>query len=84
MCLPPPYSHFLIYLNHLKYFQDVILDIITFCLLFFLVHRAGTKYTVSVFGMFEGGESVPLAGEENTTYSDEPDPPPYEGPSKVA
>nr|XP_015825821.2 collagen alpha-1(XII) chain isoform X3 [Nothobranchius furzeri] len=36
--------------------------------------RAGTKYTVSVFGMFEGGESMPLAGEENTTYSDDPDP----------
>ncbi|XP_017269709.1 collagen alpha-1(XII) chain isoform X2 [Kryptolebias marmoratus] len=37
--------------------------------------RAGTKYTVSVFGMFEGGESMPLAGEENTTYSDDPDGP---------
>uniref|UniRef100_A0AAQ6AME4 Collagen alpha-1(XII) chain n=1 Tax=Amphiprion ocellaris TaxID=80972 RepID=A0AAQ6AME4_AMPOC len=35
--------------------------------------RANTKYTVSVFGMFEGGESVPLAGEENTTMKDEPD-----------
>uniref|UniRef100_A0A3Q2DYK5 Collagen alpha-1(XII) chain n=1 Tax=Cyprinodon variegatus TaxID=28743 RepID=A0A3Q2DYK5_CYPVA len=34
--------------------------------------RAGTKYTVSVFGMFDGGESMPLAGEENTTYSDIP------------
>lgn len=26
--------------------------------------------------MFEGGESVPLAGEEKTTLSDAPDPPP--------
>uniref|UniRef100_A0A8C7CYD3 Collagen alpha-1(XII) chain n=1 Tax=Oncorhynchus kisutch TaxID=8019 RepID=A0A8C7CYD3_ONCKI len=32
--------------------------------------RAGTKYTVSVFGMFEGGESQPLDGEEKTTLSD--------------
>nr|XP_019940581.1 PREDICTED: collagen alpha-1(XII) chain isoform X1 [Paralichthys olivaceus] len=39
--------------------------------------RAGTKYTVNVFGMFDGGESMPLAGEEKTTLSDEPDPPPY-------
>ncbi|XP_073348827.1 collagen alpha-1(XII) chain [Pagrus major] len=39
--------------------------------------RAGTKYSVAVFGMFEGGESMPLAGEEKTTlteiaYSDPP------------
>lgn len=47
-------------------------------------YRAGTKYTVSVFGMFEGGESVPLAGEENTTYSDDPDGPYITEPSKVA
>ncbi|KAF0044542.1 hypothetical protein F2P81_003700 [Scophthalmus maximus] len=40
--------------------------------------RAGTKYTVSVFGMFDGGESMPLAGEEKTTLSDEPELPPYE------
>nr|XP_029137515.1 collagen alpha-1(XII) chain-like [Labrus bergylta] len=40
--------------------------------------RAGTKYTVSVFGMFEGGESMPLAGEENTTLMDSPDPPPVD------
>ncbi|KAM6912519.1 collagen alpha-1(XII) chain-like isoform 2-T2 [Xenentodon cancila] len=40
--------------------------------------RAGTKYTVNVFGMFEGGESMPLAGEENTTYSDDPEPPTFE------
>ncbi|XP_037602343.1 collagen alpha-1(XII) chain isoform X2 [Sebastes umbrosus] len=40
--------------------------------------RAGTKYTVNVFGMFEGGESMPLAGEEKTTLMDSPDPPPYE------
>ncbi|XP_067312279.1 collagen alpha-1(XII) chain isoform X8 [Pseudorasbora parva] len=37
--------------------------------------RAGTKYTVSVFGMFDGGESMPLAGEEKTTLSDAPPPP---------
>ncbi|KAF3850310.1 hypothetical protein F7725_020029 [Dissostichus mawsoni] len=36
----------------------------------------GTKYTVAVFGMFDGGESVPLAGEENTTLMDDPDSPP--------
>uniref|UniRef100_A0A8D0AFH4 Collagen type XII alpha 1 chain n=1 Tax=Sander lucioperca TaxID=283035 RepID=A0A8D0AFH4_SANLU len=35
--------------------------------------RAGTKYSVSVFGMFDGGESMPLAGEEKTTLSDEPE-----------
>ncbi|KAI5616691.1 collagen alpha-1(XII) chain isoform X1 [Silurus asotus] len=40
--------------------------------------RAGTKYTVSVFGMFDGGESMPLAGEEKTTLSDEPAPPPID------
>ncbi|XP_039507001.1 collagen alpha-1(XII) chain isoform X2 [Pimephales promelas] len=34
--------------------------------------RAGTKYTVSVFGMFDGGESMPLAGEEKTTLLDAP------------
>ncbi|KAL6105800.1 col12a1 [Pungitius sinensis] len=39
--------------------------------------RAGTKYTVNVFGMFEGGESMPLAGEEKTTLVDAPEPPPY-------
>uniref|UniRef100_A0A3Q3B4I5 Collagen alpha-1(XII) chain n=1 Tax=Kryptolebias marmoratus TaxID=37003 RepID=A0A3Q3B4I5_KRYMA len=44
--------------------------------------RSGTKYTVSVFGMFEGGESMPLAGEENTTYSDDPDGPYFGEPSK--
>jgi len=30
--------------------------------------RAGTKYTVSVFGMFDGGESMPLAGEERVCH----------------
>uniref|UniRef100_A0A673FJ71 Collagen, type XII, alpha 1a n=1 Tax=Sinocyclocheilus rhinocerous TaxID=307959 RepID=A0A673FJ71_9TELE len=40
--------------------------------------RAGTKYTVSVFGMFDGGESMPLAGEEKTTLSDAPEPPTFE------
>ncbi|KAM4542215.1 collagen alpha-1(XII) chain isoform 1-T1 [Odontesthes bonariensis] len=43
--------------------------------------RANTKYTVNVSGMFEGGESMPLAGEENTTYSDDPDSPPMETPN---
>ncbi|KAJ8392978.1 hypothetical protein AAFF_G00068820 [Aldrovandia affinis] len=42
--------------------------------------RAGTKYTVSVFGVFDGGESMPLAGEEKTTLSDAPEPPPIEAP----
>ncbi|XP_049446985.1 collagen alpha-1(XII) chain isoform X1 [Epinephelus fuscoguttatus] len=37
--------------------------------------RAGTKYSVAVFGMFDGGESLPLAGEEETTLMDAPDPP---------
>uniref|UniRef100_A0A3Q3X4W8 Uncharacterized protein n=1 Tax=Mola mola TaxID=94237 RepID=A0A3Q3X4W8_MOLML len=37
--------------------------------------RAGTKYSVAVFGMFDGGQSLPLAGEEKTTLSDAPDPP---------
>nr|XP_057921467.1 collagen alpha-1(XII) chain isoform X1 [Doryrhamphus excisus] len=42
--------------------------------------RAGTKYNVAVFGMFDGGESLPLAGEEKTTLSDAPEPPAF-GPS---
>uniref|UniRef100_A0A8C9ZMB3 Collagen alpha-1(XII) chain n=1 Tax=Sander lucioperca TaxID=283035 RepID=A0A8C9ZMB3_SANLU len=37
--------------------------------------RAGTKYSVAVFGMFDGGESLPLAGEEKTTLMDAPEPP---------
>ncbi|XP_065112633.1 collagen alpha-1(XII) chain isoform X1 [Paramisgurnus dabryanus] len=40
--------------------------------------RAGTKYSVAVFGMFDGGQSMPLAGEEKTTLSDAPEPPPVE------
>ncbi|XP_061479123.1 collagen alpha-1(XII) chain isoform X1 [Rhineura floridana] len=32
--------------------------------------RAGTSYKVNVFGMFEGGESAPLIGEEMTTLLD--------------
>ncbi|XP_061599580.1 collagen alpha-1(XII) chain-like isoform X2 [Cololabis saira] len=40
--------------------------------------RADTKYTVNVISMFEGGESMPLAGEENTTYMDDPEPPTFE------
>ncbi|XP_012693541.2 collagen alpha-1(XII) chain isoform X2 [Clupea harengus] len=39
--------------------------------------RAGTKYNVSVIGMFEGGQSMPLAGEEKTTLSDSPEVPFY-------
>ncbi|XP_068565200.1 collagen alpha-1(XII) chain [Cebidichthys violaceus] len=37
--------------------------------------RAGTKYSVAVSGMFDGGESMPLAGEEKTTLMDAPEPP---------
>uniref|UniRef100_A0AAX7SU24 Collagen, type XII, alpha 1b n=1 Tax=Astatotilapia calliptera TaxID=8154 RepID=A0AAX7SU24_ASTCA len=37
--------------------------------------RSGTKYSVAVFGMFDGGESLPLAGEEKTTLKDEPESP---------
>uniref|UniRef100_A0A667Y534 Collagen alpha-1(XII) chain n=1 Tax=Myripristis murdjan TaxID=586833 RepID=A0A667Y534_9TELE len=36
--------------------------------------RAGTKYSVAVFGMFDGGQSMPLAGEQTTTLSDAPEP----------
>ncbi|KAM3861132.1 collagen alpha-1(XII) chain-like [Diretmus argenteus] len=32
--------------------------------------RAGTKYSVAVNAMFDGGQSLPLAGEEKTTLSD--------------
>lgn len=49
----------------------------------FLAHRAGTKYTVSVFGMFDGGESLPLAGEEKTTLSEDPEPSIYLPSGKV-
>lgn len=49
----------------------------------FLVYRAGTKYSVNVFGMFDGGESMPLAGEEKTTLLDAPDPPPFDAPGKM-
>uniref|UniRef100_A0A8C2I9W1 Collagen alpha-1(XII) chain n=1 Tax=Cyprinus carpio TaxID=7962 RepID=A0A8C2I9W1_CYPCA len=45
--------------------------------------RAGTKYSVSVFGMFDGGESMPLAGEEKTTLSDAPEPPPFDTPAQA-
>ncbi|XP_029902943.1 collagen alpha-1(XII) chain [Myripristis murdjan] len=40
--------------------------------------RAGTKYSVAVFGMFDGGQSMPLAGEQTTTLSDAPEPPPLD------
>ncbi|XP_016340926.1 collagen alpha-1(XII) chain-like [Sinocyclocheilus anshuiensis] len=36
------------------------------------------RWSVSVFGMFDGGESMPLAGEEKTTLSDAPEPPPFD------
>uniref|UniRef100_A0A7N8WUY7 Collagen alpha-1(XII) chain n=1 Tax=Mastacembelus armatus TaxID=205130 RepID=A0A7N8WUY7_9TELE len=39
--------------------------------------RAETTYAVSVFGMFDGGESLPLAGQESTTLSDDPDHTPF-------
>ncbi|XP_048083246.1 collagen alpha-1(XII) chain isoform X1 [Alosa alosa] len=39
--------------------------------------RAGTKYSVNVIGMFDGGMSMPLAGEEKTTLSDAPEIPFY-------
>lgn len=47
------------------------------------VYRADTKYSVSVFGMFDGGESMPLAGEEHTTLFEAPEPPPFEASGKV-
>ena len=53
------------------------------CKRFVLCHRAGTKYSVSVFGMFDGGESMPLAGEEKTTLSDAPGPPAYQPTGKA-
>ncbi|XP_063079246.1 collagen alpha-1(XII) chain isoform X6 [Engraulis encrasicolus] len=45
--------------------------------------RAGTKYSVAVFGMFDGGESMPLAGEEHTTLMDAPDPPEFDSDGAV-
>ncbi|XP_077407183.1 collagen alpha-1(XII) chain [Vanacampus margaritifer] len=42
--------------------------------------RADTEYKVNVFGMFEGGESMPLAGQEKTTLTSGPEPPPIELP----
>lgn len=47
------------------------------------LHRAGTNYSVSVFGVFDGGQSMPLAGEEKTTLSDEPTSPPINAPGSV-
>ncbi|XP_038582153.1 collagen alpha-1(XII) chain isoform X2 [Micropterus salmoides] len=40
--------------------------------------RAGTTYSVAVFGMFDGGESMPLAGKEKTTLIDASEPPPLD------
>lgn len=48
------------------------------------IHRAGTKYSVAVFGMFDGGESMPLAGEEKTTLSDAPGSPPVDFPGIIS
>lgn len=47
-------------------------------MLIYFLHplRSGTKYSVAVFGMFDGGQSMPLAGEEKTTLSDVPEPTP--------
>uniref|UniRef100_A0A669CQ83 Collagen alpha-1(XII) chain n=1 Tax=Oreochromis niloticus TaxID=8128 RepID=A0A669CQ83_ORENI len=45
--------------------------------------RSGTKYSVAVFGMFDGGESLPLAGEEKTTLKDEPESPPCKTTAKA-
>ncbi|XP_061897868.1 collagen alpha-1(XII) chain-like isoform X2 [Entelurus aequoreus] len=42
--------------------------------------RADTKYAVNVVGMFEGGESMPLAGEEKTTLTSGPEPLPFQIP----
>uniref|UniRef100_A0A673FYL4 Collagen alpha-1(XII) chain n=1 Tax=Sinocyclocheilus rhinocerous TaxID=307959 RepID=A0A673FYL4_9TELE len=46
--------------------------------------RAGTKYSVAVFGMFDGGESMPLAGEEKTTLSDAPASPSLDFPGIIS
>lgn len=48
------------------------------------IHRAGTKYSVAVFGMFDGGESMPLAGEEKTTLSDAPESPSLDFPGIIS
>lgn len=65
------------------YFQVYYLH---FCsrLLIGFVRRAGTKYAVAVFGMFDGGQSLPLAGEERTTLIDPSDPPPMDLPGKAS
>nr|XP_014348789.1 PREDICTED: collagen alpha-1(XII) chain [Latimeria chalumnae] len=42
--------------------------------------RKGTIYQVNVLGLFEGGESLPLVGQEKTTLSDAPEPPPIDFP----
>lgn len=36
----------------------------------FKSYRAGTSYKVNVFGVFEGGESLPLIGQEMTTMTE--------------
>lgn len=50
---------------------------------FYFSLRAGTKYSVAVFGMFDGGQSMPLAGEEKTTLMDAPDPPSFDDNGKA-
>lgn len=39
---------------------------------------------MAVFGMFDGGQSLPLAGEERTTLIDPPEPPPMDPPGKAS
>lgn len=39
---------------------------------------------MAVFGMFDGGQSLPLAGEERTTLIDPSDPPPMDLPGKAS
>lgn len=56
--------------------MEIVIDVGSCDFLFPL--RAETKYSVKVSGMFDGGESLPLAGEERTTLSDGPDPPPLD------
>lgn len=50
--------------------QHLVSQVILVTVPFFNCCRAGTTYKVNVFGMFEGGESSPLVGQEMTTLSD--------------
>lgn len=73
MCLWADFSISLLLSYKLLIFSSISSKKISEKILCCLVYRAGTKYTVNVFGMFDGGESMPLAGEEKTTLSDEPE-----------